>query len=160
MLFILPPAGAASIPSVITLQAGSAADLQTLVDQTLQALAVSRPTDYLLGYTLGSAGNGSQFSISLTVGLVGALFSAVSLAGSPSAVPTYLILSRFAAAATRSRIVVGGSGTAAEATAALEAQVATIITPGNPLLAQWDLQVVGSSNAQQWAAAALLSRTA
>lgn len=148
------------IPNVTTVQAGSAADLQRLVNEELLALAVSAPTDRFVGYSIGGAGDGSQFAATILTGAgsAGATLANLNFVSNGSSVPAPL-LGTFDDATGRSMLLIAGGGTAEEATAALRAAI-TAAKSGSPSLAGTSIvvnfEVVGSANGAQWIAHALL----
>lgn len=148
------------IPNVVTVQAGSAADLQRLVNEELLALAASAPTSRFVGYSIGGAGDGSQFAATILYGTGTAdeTLASLNFVVNGSAVPAPL-LGTFDDATDRSLLLIAGGGTAEEATAALRAAI-NAAKDGSPPLSGDSIvvnfEIVGSANGAQWIAHALL----
>lgn len=152
------PTPGTGIPDFYTLEAGSAADLQLLVNEQLAALAVSAPASRLLAVSPAAAGNGSRFAVALSVAIASQDSNFLTQAEVAQGAPT---LASFAAQTTsQSAIVIVQGGTAAEATAALNAAIVAA-KPAAPVssiaTAVFGPELVGSSNGAQWLAVAVLA---
>lgn len=161
IIFASSPTGpvlGTGIPNIFTLEAGSAVDLQRLVDEQLAALAVSAPSSLLLAVSPAAAGDGSRFALSLVVSIGSQDANYLSTAEVAQAAPS---LGSFAAQTTaQSAIVIAQGGTAAEATAALIAGVvaakpATAVS--SIATSQFGPELIGSANGAQWLAVCVLA---
>lgn len=155
MYFATPDA---NLPATTTtVQAGTAADLQILLNEAITALIASAPpTDVVLGVALGAAGDGQQFAATLLTAADYGNHAFVTTAGNAIAPP---LLSTFDDATDRSVILFGQGGTAAEAAAALAAAVAAVKDGSPPISGttqQYGYELIGSANGQQWLAATAL----
>lgn len=155
MFFATPDA---DLPATTTtVQAGTAADLQRLLDEAITALiATAPPTDRVLGVALGAAGDGSQFAATLLTAADYGNLAFLNTAGGAIEPP---LLNTFDDVTNRSVILFGQGGTAAEAAAALADAVA-VVKGGSPPISgatqQYGYELVGSANGQQWLAATAL----
>ena len=154
MLFAVP---SSNLPAfTTTVQAGSAADLQRLVDEALVALTAANPTHLLVGFDVAGAGNGSQFEATLLTAAAVDRYAFVNSSGTPISPAA---LSTFDDVTDRSVILIAQGGTAAEAAAALADAIA-VVKGGNPPISgatqQYGYETVGSSNGAQWLAATVL----
>jgi len=155
MLFASAPNGpvvGTGVPTTVVLEAGSAADLQRIVNETLADLAATVGAQYLLSVEVAAAGNGNQWACALSYS-VG--YTTLALVGT---LPP-LLSSFAAAAASRSQVLFGQGGAAAEAAAALTAAVLALKTAVPPVSVnaeQFGVQLTGSSNGGQWLASTVL----
>ncbi len=152
MFFATPDA---NLPATTTtVQAGTAADLQTLLNEAITALIAGITTpDVVLGVALGAAGDGSQFAATLLTASDYGNLNFLTTAGNAIEPP---LLATFDDATDRSVILFGQGGTAVEAVAALADAVA-VVKGGSPPISgttqQYGYELIGSANGQQWLAA-------
>lgn len=154
MLFAVP---SSNLPALATtVQAGSAADLQRLVNEALTALIVASPTHLLVGFEIAGAGNGSQFEATLLTAATVDRYAFVNSSGTPIAPAA---LSTFDDVTDRSVILFAQGGTAEEASAALADAIAEVKSGSPPISGatqQYAYEFAGSSNGAQWLAATVL----
>lgn len=145
------------IPDVYSLEAGSAADLQRIVNERLAALAAG-PSGVLLSVAFAAAGDGSRFACVLAVSVGATDYNYISGAEVTQNAPT---LASFAAATTsRSALLVAQGGTPAEATAALGRAVLAakpLASTSSINCSQFGVELVGSANGAQWLAGTVLA---
>ena len=137
-----------------TVQAGTAADLQRLLNEAItELIATSAPSVVVVGVAIGAAGDGSQFAATLLTAADYGNLAFVNTAGNAIEPP---LLNTFDDATNRSVILFGQGGTAEEAVAALS-DASLAVKNGSPPISgttqQYGFEVVGSANGQQWLAA-------